>query len=169
MKVLNDFIAPFVERAISQKPSDIEARENSGEKVNFIDSLSVFTHDRKVLRDQLVSTLLASRDTTACALSWLFYELAYHPDVYAKLRGEVLTTLGPTGNPTYDDLKNMKYMQYCLNESTRPQNSSKHSPPTIPHRSIQRPCCPSRYLPSPWWWPKWSRRTFPSPFCKTSF
>jgi hypothetical protein len=28
-----------------------------------------------------VSTLLAGRDTTACTLSWLFYEFAYHPEV----------------------------------------------------------------------------------------
>jgi cytochrome P450 len=42
---------------------------------DFTHSLSMFTQDRKVLRDQLVSTLLAGRDTTACAVSWLFYEL----------------------------------------------------------------------------------------------
>ena len=63
-----------------------------------------------------MSTLLASRDTTACALSWLFYELSYHPEVYSKLRGEVLKVLGTDGKPTYDDLKSMKYLQYCLNE-----------------------------------------------------
>jgi cytochrome P450 len=69
-----------------------------------------------MLRDQLVSTLLAGRDTTACALSWLFYELSYHPHIYAKLREEVLNTIGTDGKPTYDDLKAMKYLQYCMNE-----------------------------------------------------
>ena len=47
----------------------------------------------------------------------MFYELSYHPEVYAKLRDEVLNTLGTNGKPTYEDLKNMKYLQYCLNES----------------------------------------------------
>src|SRR5438552_17584141 len=84
MKVLNNFIEPFVERAIGLSAAHIEAKENLGKKVNFTESLSQFTRDRKVLRDQLVSTLLAGRDTSACTLSWLFYELAYHPDVYAK-------------------------------------------------------------------------------------
>lgn len=28
-----------------------------------------------------MSTLLAGRDTTACTLSWLFYEFAYQPEV----------------------------------------------------------------------------------------
>jgi len=120
MNVLNSFVEPFVERAIHESEADIERKEQSGQKVNFTDSLSQFTKDRKVLRDQLVSTLLAGRDTTACTLSWLFYELAYHPAVYAKLRAEVLHTLGTDGKPTYDDLKSMKYMQYCLNESSKP-------------------------------------------------
>jgi len=120
MNVLNSFVEPFVERAIHESLADIEHKEQIGQKVNFTDSLSQFTKDRKVLRDQLVSTLLAGRDTTACTLSWLFYELAYHPDVYAKLREEVLNTLGLNGTPTYEALKSMKYMQYCLNESTSP-------------------------------------------------
>ena len=68
-----------------------------------------------------MSTLLAGRDTTACTLSWLTYELAYHPDVYAKLREEVLAHLGTDGRPTYEDLKSMKYMQWCLNEGTPQQ------------------------------------------------
>jgi cytochrome P450 len=114
---LNDFIEPFVLTAIAQSQDDIEDKERSGENVNFTDSLSQFTKDRKMLRDQLVSTLLAGRDTTACCLSWLFYELSYHPEVYAKLREEVLATIGVDGKPTYEDLKSMKYMSYCLSES----------------------------------------------------
>ena len=121
MSVLNDFVAPFVERALSETQEDITRKELHGEKFNFTDSLSQFTKDRTVLRDQLVSTLLAGRDTTACTLSWLFYELAYHPEVYAELRGEVLAHLGTEGMPTYEDLKSMKYMQWCLNEGSWPQ------------------------------------------------
>lgn len=84
--------------------------------MNFTEALSEFTDDKKVLRDQLVNTLLAARDTTAATLSWLFYEFAYHPDVYAKLRVEVMNNIGLNGKPTYDQLKNMKYLQWCINE-----------------------------------------------------
>jgi len=113
--VLNNFIEAFVERAI-QSRENIESKEQAGEKINFTDSLAEFTSDRHVLRDQLVSTLLAGRDTTAATLSWLFYELSYHPDVYDRLREEVLRTLGTDRKPTYEDLKSLKYMQNCLNE-----------------------------------------------------
>jgi cytochrome P450 len=115
MVVLNNFIEPYVERAI-QTREHFDTKERMGEKINFTDSLSRFTVDRTVLRDQLVSTLLAGRDTTACTLSWLFYELSHHPDVYQTLREEVLRTLRTDGKPTYDHLKSMKYLQWCLNE-----------------------------------------------------
>src|SRR5271170_1020810 len=117
MNTLNDFISPFVERAIAMSSPGTGGKEIEKEGVNFTHSLSLFTQDRKVLRDQLVSTLLAGRDTTACTLSWLFYELAYHPDVVSQLREEILTTVGKHGIPTYEDLKGMKYLQWCLNES----------------------------------------------------
>lgn len=111
MKVLNDFVEPFVRRAISRSTSEKEYS-------NFTDALSEVTSDRTVLRDQLVNTLLAGRDTTAATLCWLFYELAYHPEVYSQLREEVLNIVGTDAQPTYEDLKSMKYLQYCLNEGT---------------------------------------------------
>jgi cytochrome P450 len=118
MKVLNDFIEPYVERATDQSREHMETKEQRGENANFTDALSQFTNNRTVLRDQLVSTLLAGRDTTACTLSWLFYELSYQPEVYQTLRQEVLRTLGRDGKPTYENLKSMKYLQWCLNEGT---------------------------------------------------
>lgn len=111
VKVLNDFIEPFVQRAVSH------AKENKNQhRGTFTEALAEFTNDKTVLRDQLVNTLLAGRDTTAATLSWLFYELAYHPEVYNQLRREIIDTIG-NAKPTYDDLKNMKYLRYCLNES----------------------------------------------------
>jgi cytochrome P450 len=117
INTLNRFVEPFVERAIAerQKPST-EKSEDRSESQNFTEALSEFTADRKVLRDQLVNTLLAARDTTAAGLSWLFYELSYHPEKYDKLRNEVLSILGSTRTPTYAELKRMKYMHWCINE-----------------------------------------------------
>jgi len=110
LNTLNNFIAPFVQMALSRQSHD------SG---NFTDALSEFTQNPKVLRDQLVNILLAGRDTTAATLSFLFLELAYHPEVYKRLREEVLQNLGFDGEPTYANLKAMKYLQNCLNETLR--------------------------------------------------
>jgi cytochrome P450 len=108
INVLNEFFKPYIDTAVSH-----------GEKggSTFLNALSEYTHDKQTLRDQLVNTLLAARDTTAATLSWLCYELSYNPDKYAKLRSEVLSVLGTDRQPTYEELKNMKYLQWCINES----------------------------------------------------
>ena len=41
--------------------------------------------------------------------------LADHPDVFARLRSEVLETLGPHGKVNPDNLKQMKYLRAVLN------------------------------------------------------
>lgn len=118
IKILNEFVEPFVQRAVklTKEQNTEKDSDHHEQKENFTESLSQYTTDEKMLRDQLVNTLLAGRDTTAATLSWLFYELAYHPEVYSTLRQEVHNTVGAEGKPSYEDLKNMKYLQYCLNE-----------------------------------------------------
>lgn len=77
------------------------------------------TRDRKVIRDQIVAILLAGRDTTAGMLTFLFYELSGHPEIVATLRSEIELTVGTERVPTYEDLKNMRYLQHCLSEALR--------------------------------------------------
>ncbi|KXX82803.1 Cytochrome P450 52A1 [Madurella mycetomatis] len=73
----------------------------------------------KVIRDQLMAVLIAGRDTTAATLSWAIYELAHCPRAYARLGDEVLATVGPARQPTYEDLKSMSYLTHTLNETLR--------------------------------------------------
>ncbi|OAX82803.1 hypothetical protein ACJ72_02840 [Emergomyces africanus] len=87
--------------------------------IEVIDEFVLPFRDPRVIRDQIIAVLLAGRDTTASTLSWTFYELANYPKVYAKLREEILATLGENGIPTYDNLKNMKYLRNTINETLR--------------------------------------------------
>lgn len=80
-------------------------------KYTFLHALANLTQDRKILRDQILAILVAGRDTTASALSWVFYELARHPEITRKLRAEIVDTVGLETAPTYQDLKGMKYLQ----------------------------------------------------------
>ena len=41
--------------------------------------------------------------------------LADHPDIFSRLRSEVLETLGPHGKVNPDNLKQMKYLRAVLN------------------------------------------------------
>ncbi|AEO70311.1 uncharacterized protein THITE_2057357 [Thermothielavioides terrestris NRRL 8126] len=119
MKVINNFINQYIERTLRLSPDELAGKTKSDAGYTFLHALAGYTRDRQVLRDQLIAVLLAGRDTTACTLSWTIYELARHPDVLAKLRAEILSVVGPTRPPTYDDLKSMKYLQNVMNETLR--------------------------------------------------
>lgn len=66
-----------------------------------------------------IIVLLAGRDTTAGTLSFLFQELSNNSEVVKKLRREVFEHVGWTRRPTYDDLKNMPYLQHTISETLR--------------------------------------------------
>ena len=117
--VLNRFIDRYIHKALELPPEQLESIAKSSEGYTFLHELANYTRDRKVLRDELVAVLLAGRDTTANTLSWLFYELSKHPDVVEKLSKEILNIVGWDREPTYADLKSMRYLQHTLNETLR--------------------------------------------------
>jgi cytochrome P450 len=59
------------------------------------------------------------QDTTAGTLSWTLYELSSRPEIVERLRQEVLQHVGPDSAPTYAHLKEMKFVQYVINEALR--------------------------------------------------
>ncbi|KAL8696041.1 MAG: hypothetical protein Q9224_003003 [Gallowayella concinna] len=120
LKVMDSFIEPFIQEALSYSPPKLgekEARSTDGS--TWLRSVATFTRDRRVIRDQIVNILLAGRDTTAGTLSFLFKELSAHPKVYAKLRREILERIGKRQAPTYEGLKDMPYLQHCISETLR--------------------------------------------------
>ncbi|CAM1502446.1 Fc.00g044300.m01.CDS01 [Cosmosporella sp. VM-42] len=85
---------------------------------SLLHDLVAMSEDRKALRAQVLHILLASRDTTAGLLSNLFFMLAKSPEIYAKLREDVLRVCGDEA-PTAAQLKEMAYLKWCVNESLR--------------------------------------------------
>ena len=71
-----------------------------------------------LLRDELMTVFLAGHETTATALTWTFYLLSKHPEVYRKLKKEVKEVVG-VGELTFQHLHQLKYTKACLNESMR--------------------------------------------------
>ncbi|KAJ0168554.1 Cytochrome P450 52A13 [Colletotrichum tanaceti] len=119
LNVINGFVNKFIERALRLSPEELASKSKSDQGYTFLHELASFTRDRTVLRDQLVAVLLAGRDTTASSLSWTLYELGRHPEAVTRLRAEIIEQVGPDRAPTYDDLKNMKYLQNIMNETLR--------------------------------------------------
>lgn len=119
IKIINDFVSTFIEKALALSPKELEEKTSHDEGYTFLHAIAAYTRDRNMLRDQLVSILLAGRDTTACTLTWAIYHLSMDPIITAKLRQEIVDTVGLERTPTYEDLKNMKYLQHILNETLR--------------------------------------------------
>lgn len=91
-----------------------EKGDDSGRYV-FLEHLAKTGYSERKIQDELLNILLAGRDTTASLLAFMFYYLARRPDVWNKLQVEV----SKVGNrqPTFDEIKSMKYLQYTMNES----------------------------------------------------
>ena len=47
------------------------------------------------------------------------HALAGHPEVYAKARAEVMDVIGPTQAPTFEQMKELRYMRAIVNETLR--------------------------------------------------
>jgi cytochrome P450 len=71
-----------------------------------------------LIRDELVSIMMAGTETTAATLAWTFHELAENPHVERKLRAELREVLGDR-QVCYDDIANLPYTRAVVSESLR--------------------------------------------------
>ncbi|KAI0426371.1 cytochrome P450 52E2 [Xylaria sp. FL1042] len=113
------FMRAFVKRFVSDIRDHPEKNSHRGEggKYVFLDELIKSGESDEVIRDHLLSIFTAGRDTTTSVLSYLFFELSRRPDVVATIRGEI-RDLGRE-NPTWEDLRNMRYLNWVLKEALR--------------------------------------------------
>ncbi|KAG9029734.1 hypothetical protein FRB95_004936 [Tulasnella sp. JGI-2019a] len=117
-KGIRDFLEPLARTALDKRRQFVAGKAEVEEE-SFLDHLALSTDDVELVKDQLLNMLLAARDTTAGLLSFSCYLLAMHPEVMLRLQQEVLTNFGPSGLPTYDSLKTLKYLRAVLNETLR--------------------------------------------------
>jgi cytochrome P450 len=117
-KVCHRYIDRFVQKALSQEKEQLGSKS----RYVFLDALAAETRDPVEIRDQLLSILVAGRDTTASLLSFLFLALSQREDVFEKLRQTVVEEFGTYKTPkniTFSSLKACSYLQWCLNETLR--------------------------------------------------
>jgi cytochrome P450 len=116
---VHEYVHGYVQKAVDlHKKASLSQKfdEKDSSRYVFLEHLAKAGYSEKKIQDELLNILLAGRDTTASLLSYLFYFLARRPDVFSKLRAEIMA-LGKD-LPTFEEIKELKYLQYC-----------KHVPP----------------------------------------
>lgn len=94
-------------------------RKNPQEKADLLGILTANEYLKDgVIRDQLLTMLIAGHDTSTALLSWALYLLGKHPDVLRKAQAEVDAVLGDA-IPDYEHLAKLTYLGWVIDESLR--------------------------------------------------
>ncbi|KAL1747400.1 cytochrome P450 [Schizophyllum fasciatum] len=143
-EVVNDYVKMILADPEFQKAAQATEQGKASESASLLHHLVSFTKDPKVLTDEIINLLVAGRDTTMGTLSFGVYKLTTHPEIAQRLREEVLEFVGPTRRPTYEDVRDMKYLRAFLNEVLRlypivPNNSrAANKDTTLPFKDKDR-------------------------------
>jgi len=99
----------------SNKKEDILARY-----INMKDEHGTpLEYSDEYLRDVIMNFIIAGRDTTSQTLTWLFYLLSQNPRAEKLLLDELNNSLGLDTLPDYDNVKDLKYLKACIDETLR--------------------------------------------------
>lgn len=93
-----------------------EAKERRGDLLDhLIDALGA---DDALIRDQLMTMLIAGHDTSTALLAWTLYLLGLHPDAQEGARAEVDAGLG-VAVPSAERSAQLDYLERVVKESLR--------------------------------------------------
>lgn len=115
VKIVREFIRSYLKRAEADREERAARGEPRKRSYVFLDELLDQGHTEEYLTDQLLSVMIAGRDTTAMAITSTLWFLARSPQAVEKLRDEVAGV--GAQDPTWEQLKNMKYLNNVIKES----------------------------------------------------
>ncbi|KAJ6481905.1 cytochrome P450 monooxygenase pc-1 [Mycena sanguinolenta] len=119
MRIVDAYLEPIITAAVARKDALSVEGAPKGEPETLLDELLNLTSDPKVLKDEMLNILLAGRDTTMSVLTFVVYFLSMYPAVFTRLRAEIIERVGCERRPTYDDIRDMKYLRAVINETMR--------------------------------------------------
>ncbi|KZT35466.1 cytochrome P450 [Sistotremastrum suecicum HHB10207 ss-3] len=115
MKIINSFVDPILTRAVQERSVLLD---KNVEHENFLQHLLAADLDTELVRDELLNILLAGQDTTASLLTFTIYCLTLYPYIAVKVREEIDSQMHGRP-PTVEDIKELKYLRSCMNETLR--------------------------------------------------
>ena len=94
-------------------------------QLDFLDTLLTAVDDKGIgltdmeIRNEVDTFMFEGHDTTTSGISWTLYCLAKHPEHQTKVREEMRRVLAGRETLEYEDLKELKYTQWCIKEAMR--------------------------------------------------
>lgn len=126
MTLLDNIIADMINRAVlSRKEAtveELEERDNEDDPslLRFLVDMRGEDLTSRVLRDDLMTMLIAGHETTAAMLTWTLFELSQgNPEMLKEIQNEVRTVMAGKVRPDYEDIVEMKKLRYALIEALR--------------------------------------------------
>jgi cytochrome P450 family 97 subfamily B polypeptide 3 len=116
----------LINRAISTRREatveELEERDNADDPslLRFLVDMRGEDVSSMVLRDDLMTMLIAGHETTAAMLTWTLFELSQGPPGMLKeIQNEVRTVLAGKDRPNIEDITAMKKLRFALIEALR--------------------------------------------------
>lgn len=124
--MLDDILAELINKAVSTRKEatieELEERDNADDPslLRFLVDMRGEDLSSMVLRDDLMTMLIAGHETTAAMLTWTLFELVTgDTGMLLEIQNEVRTVLKDKDVPDYDDIVSMKKLRYALIEGLR--------------------------------------------------
>ncbi|CAG2120444.1 unnamed protein product, partial [Medioppia subpectinata] len=117
------YIIDSRDREGSHTGADIDGHKR-GKRLAFLDLLlGQHLSDNRLsledIREEVDTFMFAGHDTTAICLSWTLYFIGLHPEVQRLIHDELDRVLVANRDVTYDDIKELRYLESTLKESMR--------------------------------------------------
>ncbi|EGZ18413.1 hypothetical protein PHYSODRAFT_500481, partial [Phytophthora sojae] len=128
ISVMNEFSVDLIMEAMEQmknsKPdeADVESPAHKNIMAILLSKKEAVTPTQ--VRDIVLTSLEARRNTTSDTLAWFFHSLSHHPQVERKLRAEIRSKLPKFGEihiyvPSYEAVQDLPYLEATLREALR--------------------------------------------------
>ncbi|KAG9652731.1 cytochrome P450 alkane hydroxylase-like protein, partial [Aureobasidium melanogenum] len=147
--------AEYARRALERTTQDKHYAGKADEEhaqYSFLDEMAHQTRDLKKMSEEAFSLMFAGKDTTSGLLSNMWYLLARHPERWRRLLAEVDQLEGIP--PTYEWLKNARYLKYCEHEAMRLYPVTPILPPRVANKDTVLPLGGGKDGKSPLFVPK---------------
>ena len=107
-------------RQVTDQESHVGKRKHC-----FLDEIATDGESSEALRGEMLSTMVAGRDTTASLLGILWWHLLRRPDILSRIREEVVSLGG--NPPDAKSMKDLKYLEKVVNEGACGSSSSSRA------------------------------------------